>query len=218
MQGVFDFYGDLPIRPKQPERLFFGLFPDTETSVRVGQFTQRFLSENQWKGRPLETERLHVSLHHVGDYKRLRTKFIYAARQAGEAISMHPFEVTFRFITSFEGTPPIDGRPRRRPLVLLGEGEALLELHKILGAAMRKNGLRAAERFTPHMTLSYGPKPFSVQAIEPIRFVANEFALIHSKRGLTQYDLLDRWSLHAAMMACPDDRGRHVRAARSRAQ
>jgi 2'-5' RNA ligase len=188
----------LPLRPKRPERLFFGLFPDTETSVRVGQFTRRFLSENQWKGRPLETERLHVSLHHVGDYERLRTKFIYAARQAGEAISMRPFEVTFRFIKSFEGAPQIDGRARRRPLVLLGEGDALLELHKILGAAMRKNGLRAAEHFTPHMTLSFGPKPMPMQAIEPLRFVTNEFALIHSKRGLTQYDLVDRWSLHAA--------------------
>jgi 2'-5' RNA ligase len=198
MQGVFDFHQDLPIRPKRPERLFFGLFPDTETSVRVGQFTRRFLSENQWKGRPLETERLHVSLHHVGDYERLRTKFIYAARQAGEAISMRPFEVTFRFIKSFEGAPPIDGRPRGRPLVLLGEGDALVEFHKILGAAMRKNGLRAAEHFTPHITLSYGPKPIPRQAIEPLRFVANEFALIHSKRGLTQYDLVDRWSLHAA--------------------
>ena len=34
------------------------------------------------------------------------------------------------------------GRPRRWPLVLLGEGADLLELHRILGAAMEKNGLK----------------------------------------------------------------------------
>jgi 2'-5' RNA ligase len=196
MQGAFDFYRDLPVRPKRPERLFFGLFPDTEISIRAGQFGQRFSCENHLEGMRLKTERLHVSLHHVGDYKRQRTKFIYAARQAGEAVSMQPFEVTFRFIKSFEGGPPVDGQPRGRPLVLLGEGEALLELHKLLGAAMRKNGLRAAEDFTPHMTLSYGPKAVSVQAIEPLRFVANEFFLIHSKLWLTQYDMVGRWSLH----------------------
>src|SRR5260370_38954894 len=108
---------------------------------------------------------------------------------------MHPFEVTFRFITSFEGTPPIDGRPRRRPLVLLAEGDALSELHKILGAAMKKNGLRAAEHFTPHMTLSYGPRAIPVQAIGPICFAVNEFALIHSKLLLTQYHAPDPWSV-----------------------
>jgi 2'-5' RNA ligase len=195
MQGVFEFYRGLPARPKQPERLFFGLCPDTETALRVDQVRQRFLDQKHWEGRPLKAERLHVSLHHVGDYGRLQTKFLYAARQAGAAISMRPFEVTFRFIKSFEGVPQTDGRPRRRPLVLLAEGDALSELHKILGAAMKKNGLRAAEHFTPHMTLSYGPRVIPVQAIEPICFAVNEFALIHSKLWLTQYHVVDRWSL-----------------------
>jgi 2'-5' RNA ligase len=143
----------------------------------------------------LKTERLHVSLHHVGDYKRLRTKFIYAARLAGNAVSMHPFEMTFRFVKSFEDAPWIKGRSRRRPLVLLGEGVALLELRKSLGSAMEENGLRAAEYFTPHMTLLYGSKRMPMQAIEPIRFVVNEFALIHSELWLTQYNVIDRWSL-----------------------
>ncbi|MPZ57576.1 MAG: 2'-5' RNA ligase [Rhizobiales bacterium] len=158
---------------------------------------ERFVCEHHLEGARLKTERLHVSLHHAGDYKRLRTKFTYAARQAGKAVSMHPFEMTFRFIKSFEGAPSTNGRPRRRPLVLLGEGDALLELHKVLGAAMEKNGLRAAEHFTPHMTLFYGAKPIPMQAIKPIRFVVNEFTLIHSELWLTQYNVVDRWSLES---------------------
>src|SRR3546814_7838333 len=82
---------------------------------------------------------------------------------------MNPFEMTFRFIETFQGTPSIDGRPPRRPLVLLGDGAPLLEFHKNLGAAMERNGLRPARYFTPHMTLLYGPVPIPAQPIEPIR-------------------------------------------------
>lgn len=53
---------------------------------------------------------------------------------------------------------------------LLGEGDALFELHKTLGVAMERNGLKAAKSFMPHMTLFYGSGPIPLQAIEPIRF------------------------------------------------
>jgi RNA 2',3'-cyclic 3'-phosphodiesterase len=196
MQGVFDFYADLPATPRRPERLFFALFPDAETAARVSQVRERFIRDNHLRGTRLETKRLHVSLHHVGDYKRLRGKFIYAAQQAGKAVSMRGFEMTLRSIRSFERTPAVNDRLPRRPLVLLGEGaDALPELHKMLGAAMEKNGLQAGARFTPHMTLLYGPEPVPAQAIDPIRFTVSEFALIHSELWLTRYNVIDRWSL-----------------------
>jgi 2'-5' RNA ligase len=198
MQGVFEFYRDLPARPKRPERLFFGLCPDAETALRVDQLRQRLFDQQHWEGRPLKVECLHVSLHHVGDYRRLRTRYLYAARRAAAAVSMPRFEVTLRFIKSFGGVSPVDGRSRKRPLVLLAEADALSELHKILGDAMTKNGFRVNERFAPHMTLSYGRGAIAAQAIEPICFAANEIALIHSELWLTQHHVLDRWPLHAA--------------------
>jgi 2'-5' RNA ligase len=103
--------------------------------------------------------------------------------------------ITFRFIKSFEEISSQDGRPRNRPLVLLAEGDALHELHKTLGAAMKKIGLSAAAHFMPHMTLLYGSKPVPVQAIEPIRLAVNDFALIHSALGLGQHRIVDRWPL-----------------------
>jgi RNA 2',3'-cyclic 3'-phosphodiesterase len=195
MQGVFDFYRDFPHRPARPERLFYGLFPDAVTSARVSRFRRRFLCENHLKGNPLKAARLHVSLHHIGDYKRLRTKFIYAAVQTAKTVAMPPFEVTFRAIKSFEEGPPIGGRLRGRPLVLLGEGDALFKLHSALGGAMAKNGLRSQVCFTPHMTLSYDLKAIAEQAIEPIRMMVTEFVLIHSELWLTKYNMLDRWPL-----------------------
>ena len=151
MQEVFEFCRNaLPLRPKRPERLFFCLFPDIETSIDVRRFGEQFVCANDLRGRLLELGRLHISLQHVGDYKYLRTKHIYAARQAGKAVSMHPFDVALHSITSFDRPLSFNGGPQKRPLVLLGKGDALSELHNNLGAAMEKNGLRAAKRFTPH--------------------------------------------------------------------
>lgn len=195
MQGEFEFCKGLPIRPARPERLFFSLFPDGATSARVSKFAERFICENRLGGTPIKTERLHVSLHPVGDYKRLRTQFTYTARRAGNAVSMRPFEMTFPAIVSLGSSGGKHGVPPRRPLVLLGNGNALWELHRLLGAAMEKNGLKAAMRFTPHMTLAHGSRPILLQAIEAIRFPVREFALVHSKLWLSQYSIVDRWSL-----------------------
>jgi 2'-5' RNA ligase len=195
MQGAFAFYRDLPVRPKRPERLFFGIFPPSDTAARVERFRERFVSKHRLAGEPLRAERLHISLHHVGDYRRLRGNFLYAAKRAGKVVSVRRFNITFSFVASFESAPSSNGRPRRRPLVLLGRGAALFDLHKTLGSAMEENGLRAAEDFIPHMTLFYGAEQVPAQPIEPICFAVEEFALIHSELWLSQYNVLDRWPL-----------------------
>lgn len=192
MQRVFDFYRNESARR---DGLFFALFPDSGASRGIAQFGAGFIREHQLKGKRLAAERLHVSLQNVGDYPRLPTKFVYAAKRAGDAVTGRPFEVEFHAIMSFAGAPPRDGRPRRRPLVMLGKSEALSDLHKTLGSAMQTNGLRAASSFTPHMTLLYGPETVPMQAIEPIRVAVREFTLIHSERGESLYHLLCRWRL-----------------------
>jgi 2'-5' RNA ligase len=194
MQHTFDFYQDQSHRPKRPERLFFCLLPDKEMGSQVAQFSDRLFAQNRLRGSRLRTDRLHMTLHHIDDFKRLRTKDVYAAQQVGKAISMGPFEVDFRFVHSFDAA---SYKKDRRPLVLLGEGEGLKELFHALGIEMARYGLKVAVDFTPHMTLSYGPQAISMQAIEPIRFVARDFTLIHSRQGLTQYEVIDRWSLVA---------------------
>lgn len=196
LQYAFPFLHDLPYRPERPERLFFAFFPDAGTAIDVGRFAQEFVFAEDLDGSLLKPERLHVSVQHVGDYKRLRSRYVYAASMAGKAVSMHPFEMAFRFITSFEGAASANGGRRRRPLVLLGEGEAILKFHRILGAAMEEWGLKPVRHMTPHMTLFYGPKAVPMQTVAPIRFWVNEFVLVHSKKGLTQYEMIERWRLH----------------------
>ena len=195
-QGVFAFCKDLPARPRRPERLFLGVFPDPEAAARIARFGRWFVRRNHLKGSLLRPERLHVSLHHVGDYKRLRTKIVYAARQAGNGVSGCPFEMTFRRVRTFEGAPPVTGRPCRRPLVLLGDDDPVLTgLHRSLGSAMARNGLRPATHFTPHLTVFYGPTQIPLQAIAPIRFTVTEVTLVHSMLWLSRYNILGRWPL-----------------------
>jgi 2'-5' RNA ligase len=195
MDGAFEFYRDLPRRPKRPERLFFGAVADSTTGLQVDEFTDRFVRNNRLKGARLKTERLHMSFHHLGDYKRLLPQFVYAGRRAGQTASMPSFEVTFPLVATFESMPRRDGRPPRWPVVLLGEGDGAFAFHKILGAAMERYGLKTVEHFVPHMTLFYGSRPMTPRAIKPIRFRVNEFALIHSELGLTRYNIIDRWRL-----------------------
>jgi len=196
MQGVFDFYSSLPPRPRKPERLFFGLLASPEAAVSVDRLRQWFLEENGLTGSLIKKEHLHVSLHHVGDFTRLKSPLLYGARIAGGAVSMHPFEMTFRFLKSLGGAPPKRGKPRRLPLVLLCESDDVRKLHRILGTALERNGMRSTAHFLPHMTVLYGPESVPMQEIRPIRVAVNDFVLIHSELGLTRYNLIDRWPLH----------------------
>jgi 2'-5' RNA ligase len=198
MQYAFEFYCDGVSgvwRPERQERLFFGVRPDAETADHVGLFAERFIAGFGLKERQLKRECLHISLRHVSDDRRLRTQTVYAAGQAAKAVSISPFEVRLHFIKSFDPAPPSNGRPRKRPLVLLAEADALFDLHRALGAAMQKNGIKTRDGFAPHMTLSFGSKPIAMQAIEPIRLTVNEFVLIHSELGLTRHHTIDRWPL-----------------------
>jgi 2'-5' RNA ligase len=182
-------------RPKKPETLFFAIRPDAETAVRVARLRDQFVAGLALKGTPLKTERLHVSLCHVGDYTRLRSRHIYRAKRAAKTVALAPFVVTFGAIASLEPAWPVDAQWYRRPLALLAAGRSLCELRRLLDSGLHKFGASDVEEFQPHMTLLYGPTAVPVQAIEPIRLAVDEFVLIHSERGLTRHHTIERWPL-----------------------
>ena len=194
MDGSFEFYRDLPRRPKRPERLFFATLAGA-AGHEVAERRDAFIRDSGLNGAPIKTERLHLSYHHIGDYERLPPTSVFAVAQAGQAVSMPSFEVAFGVIASFEAMPRRDGRPPRWPVVLGGEGDGVFEFHKMLGAAMERYGLKTAEYFLPHMTLFYSSRPIAPRKIKPLRLCVNEFSLIHSEVGLTRYNILHRWRL-----------------------
>jgi 2'-5' RNA ligase len=192
-QGVFDFIRPEPWRPKRPERVFFGLMLPWLGAASIEEVSRDFIDSRDLAGNRIATSRLHISLHHVGDFARIRSPTVYAANVAGASVRMQPFEVTFTRIASFRPAPT----KTKWPLVLLAESDALHAFHALLGAAIGQNGFRSVSSFTPHVTLQYATTRIAEQPIEPIRVAFDEFFLIHSERGLTRYNILGRWPLTA---------------------
>ncbi len=144
----------------------------------------------QAKLRPLD--HLHISLQHIRDDKRLREKYVFAAKRAANAVVAEAFDVCFDRIVTFPG-----GRPDRRATVLLGGSTALMDLQCRLGVALISNGLRGALSFNPHITLFYSSRSVVPQQIDPLRFTVRRFSLVHSERGLTKYNILESWLTQA---------------------
>jgi 2'-5' RNA ligase len=146
-------------------------------------------------GWPLRADRLHVSLHSLGDYRNgLPDSIVATATRAGERVVYHLFDVAFDRVESFPTSN------RRRPLVLLGS-DKLAELHdfqQAVGAAMNEVGLGSfvATNFNPHVTLLYDERlVVGPQFIAPVKWTVREFVLVHSLVGRTQHIHLARWPL-----------------------
>ena len=50
------------------DRLFFALFPDAEAAMQIAGLARSLREEHGLHGQPLREDRLHVTLHHLGDY------------------------------------------------------------------------------------------------------------------------------------------------------
>ncbi|RUW57539.1 2'-5' RNA ligase [Mesorhizobium sp. M7A.F.Ca.US.008.03.1.1] len=199
LQGEFDFgIPDPPWQPKRPDRAFFGLFLQPKDYGPFADLQTQLCRRHEIGESLLSVERFHLSLQHAGDYRRLRSKTVFAGSRSGQRVHIPAFEVTFGHVGSFPGRPATRGRPPHRPFVLLADDGPVFELHKLLGVEMLRNGLKASDHFVPHLTLAYDQKFVPRQPIEPISFVAHDFIFVHSLRGLTKYLFLDRWPLTLA--------------------
>lgn len=196
MPDVFSFIDPLLPRPERPDRLFFALKLDSEVAAEVADFRARLIRECGLKGSLIAVDRLHLSLHMVGDFKRLRDRHVWAAAQAADRVALRPFAFDLAAVQSFRGRPVSRGRAPRRPLVLSGACDELTVLHGDLGAEMRRMGMKASLAFTPHVTLLYGPDLVPCRPIAPIRTFVRSFVLIHSELWLSRYHILGEWPLH----------------------
>jgi len=182
--------------PHPTDRLFYAIFPDANTAAQIAQLAQRLRVEHALSGKPLATERFHITLHHLGDYVGLPQDVVTAATRAGEMVTTSSFDVAFDRAMSFSG------RPDKRPFVLRGgEGLAsLIAFQNTLGQAMQKVGLArwVNPNATPHVTLFYDKSLVAEQAVEEVRWTAHEFILVHSLLGQTRHIPLARWSLRQA--------------------
>jgi RNA 2',3'-cyclic 3'-phosphodiesterase len=194
-----DLFGTIP-PPKPTDRLFFALFPSEEAIPQIVKTSQQLRDEHGLTGKSLSNDRLHVTLHHVGDYAGgLPEGLVEMTHEAASKMAMSAFDVTFDRAMSFAGSP------RNKPFVLRGDESRaggladLMAFQKSFYLSMCRAGLqgpRANAKFAPHVTLMYDSQGVPEQAVEPIRWTANEFVLVHSLLGQTKHIHLGRWLAH----------------------
>jgi 2'-5' RNA ligase len=182
--------------PQPTEGIFFAIFPEVNAAADLAGLTWHLRDEHGLTGRPLAAWRLHVSLHHLGEYVDLPRGIVAAAREAAAAVATPPFTVAFDRAVSF------NGRSRKQALVLQGGGDGvagLVAFRQGLGRAMQKAGLWrwVKPHYEPHMTLLYDGCCVVEQAVETVGWTVNEFVLVHSLHGQTRYVPLGRWPLHS---------------------
>jgi RNA 2',3'-cyclic 3'-phosphodiesterase len=191
-----DLFGAIP-PPKPTDRLFFALFPSDEAIPQIVKTAQNLRDAHGLTGKSLSNDRLHVTLHHVGDYAGgLPDEVVKAAQEAASKIEMPALDVTFDRAMSFAGSP------RNKPFVLRGDESRaggladLMAFQKAFYLAMCRAGLqgpRANAKFAPHVTLMYDSQGVPEQAVEPICWTAHDFVLVHSLLGQTKHIHLGRW-------------------------
>jgi 2'-5' RNA ligase len=171
-------------RPK----VFFALHPEAAAAREARCLAERLRLARGLKGRPITAERLHVSLHSLGDAPSDQT--ISKACEAVSAVAQRPFLVALNRVATFGGGA----------LVLYGdEGVIGVDLlHNALHSALVASGVTRGPRgaFEPHMTLLWDSRQTVEQLLaEPIIWTAHEFVLLRSLYGEGRHEVLARWSL-----------------------
>lgn len=176
--------------PLRSDALFFALVPDASAASLMAEIGREQRLKHGLTGKLLAPEQLHMPLVGLGVHAGLPSELVDQAMQAAAAITMPSFDVVLDRVRSLAGL--------RRPLVLCGgegvRGAAVMQL--AIEIAMHELGIGAAgRRRMPHVTVLDGWRGIEEEAVEPVRWTATEFVLLHSLRGRREPVVLGRWAL-----------------------
>jgi len=172
------------------DALFFALVPDASAASCMAEIGREQRLKHGLTGRLLAPEHLHMRLVGLGVHAGLPSALVDLALQAAAAIIMPSFDVVLDRVRSLAGL--------RRPLALCGgegvSGVAVLQL--AIQIATHELGIDAAgPRHVPRVTVLDGWRGTVDEAVEPVRWTATEFVLLHSRRGRHEAVVLGRWPL-----------------------
>ncbi|MFA0922244.1 2'-5' RNA ligase family protein [Xanthomonas fragariae] len=177
---------------KTTERLFFAVMADAHTAERAAKIAEGLLQAGQVDGKPLGRERLHVTLHHLGDYAGgLPPSLLSRASQAAERVVLDAFDVELDRVGTF------GWRRSQLPCVLRGEDRVrgLYDLQGALGRQLAHVGIAGDAQYTPHMTLLYCNQSLPQRRCDALAWTVREFALVRSFLGQSRYQIQGRWLL-----------------------
>ena len=168
--------------------MFLGLFPAPDDAARIAQRADLVCKHHGPAGKRLKADRLHITLHSLGDYvDAVPEPLIEQAMAAAATVVCPSVAVRFDHAMSFPGSGAF---------VLCGHDNAAGGvLRQRLGMALKRAGIKHHPSHKPHMTLLYDRRSIAEHAIEPIQWAATEFVLILSHLGKTHPEWLARWPL-----------------------
>lgn len=173
-----------------PWNLFLTLFPDFYSRTQLTALIARQRERYRLTGKPLAEHRYHISLHGWPFDQEPPKEFVERVSTAAQVAAgpVPPFEVSFDQTVSYLGS---------RAFVLHSQGgnAILKQFHADLGIALENHGAPCAPSFTPHVTLLYDEHLVREEAVEPVSWIANEFALVCRATGKPEYSILERWKL-----------------------
>lgn len=150
-------------------------------------------AQHRLTAKPVLPARLHVSLNHVGEFKRPPAPVIQKVSQAAGAVASRRFAVAFNRL----GTWPAGDPPR--PVVLWGD-EGVIgvnELYSTIHRALRRLDMapRREMPIEPHMTLLYDQAEAPETFVDPVSWTVDEFVLIHAVHGEGRSHVVGRFPL-----------------------
>ena len=141
--------------PPLTDGLFFALFPDPAAAARIGDLARRMRDAHALSAAPHAADRLHVSLHGIGEYPAFPADIAARAIEAAASVALPPFEIAFDRAMSFSG------KPGQLPLVLRGQ-DGVAGGHGAADSARHRAGesraRRAAIRAASHAALRCTPR------------------------------------------------------------
>lgn len=173
--------------------LFLGVFPPPAACEAIAVETDALRVEHSLVGQPIRSNRLHATLHYLGEHAIERGDIIDKASVAASRVAHAGFGMTLASACSFST------RNDRHPCVLLcpEERPPIHGLWRELGNQLMAVGLgRYLKRdFVPHVTVLYDSWVLVPQAIEPVRWQVRDFSLVRSQPGRNDYEILATWAL-----------------------
>ena len=175
----------------QAHRLFFAVCPDADARAHMLSARAQLCDTHGLRGRFVAPERLHVTLHWLSDHPELPVELLQRALSAGASVNAASFDVVFDRAECLR---------ERGDLVVLSSSRgtgSLRRFQRALAAAMTDAGIGRHVRsgFKPHVSLIYESAGIERQPVVPVHWKVNEFVLIDSVVGKSEYRVLGRWTL-----------------------
>ncbi len=178
---------DLFASPPADKRLFLALIPPREVLPDLSETGNKVLASHSPRDRLMSSERWHITLHYLGAYPDVPVSLRASVSKACEAVAIvaRPFEVYLDRLKNFS-------KPGNRAICLAGDGsmnQGLMDFHELLvrELARQRCPIGEARNFSPHLTLFYSRKDIDERRVDPVGWLATEFALVCSHEGHEQF-------------------------------